>query len=79
MTSTDLYLFDDSTSKARGLCILENTLASEGRLVGCASWRTRWQDRVLDFLQLTTAFIHNYSLTKQILKSYNYTLCILKY
>jgi hypothetical protein len=34
MTSTDLYLFDDSTSKARGLCLLENTLASEGRPAG---------------------------------------------
>jgi hypothetical protein len=31
MTSTDLYLFDDNTSKARGLCLLENTSASEGR------------------------------------------------
>jgi hypothetical protein len=34
MTSTDLYLFDDNTSKARGLCLLENTLTSKGSLVG---------------------------------------------
>jgi hypothetical protein len=34
MTSTNIYLFDDSTSKARGLCLLENTPASEGRPAG---------------------------------------------
>jgi hypothetical protein len=30
MTSTDLYLFVNNSSKARGLCLLENTLAFEG-------------------------------------------------
>jgi hypothetical protein len=34
MTSTDIYLVDDSTSKARALCLLKNTLASEGRPAG---------------------------------------------
>jgi hypothetical protein len=34
MTSNDLYLFDDSTSKARKLCLSEKTMASEGRPVG---------------------------------------------
>ena len=34
MTNIDLYLFDDNTSKARGLCLLENTPTSEGRPAG---------------------------------------------
>jgi hypothetical protein len=34
MTSTDPYLFDDSTSKAHGLCLLENMSASEGSPAG---------------------------------------------
>jgi hypothetical protein len=36
-TNTDLCLFDDNTSRTRGLCLLENTPASEGRLAG--DWR----------------------------------------
>jgi hypothetical protein len=37
VTNTDLYLFDDGTNKARGLCLLKNTPASEGRPAG--DWR----------------------------------------
>jgi hypothetical protein len=41
MTSTDLYLFDDSTSKTRGLCLLENTPASEGGPAGDWRWEAQ--------------------------------------
>lgn len=46
MISTDLYLFDDNTSKARGLCLLENTPASEDRPAG--DWR--WDMQLLTAL-----------------------------